>query len=311
MATSGGGGAPEVPQPRAPAPKHFSVRMAPATQQRWSEWMPGSSNRPASPHLLFDRIFGPDAPAECASKLADILNTHYMGGIAQRSPIVAAVAQGVVPPYGSVPPSDQPPAPPVSECVCGAGGAYLLREQQLQRDLAAALERAEQAERELVPLRAFHLQYSPAQRARSVLGMQQHGSNYTKRMATIHERMLETVRRLGCCDPMDWFKRWFAMRDGARELADIVQHTRVCGARTDKEQSVHEKLIENGRKMGMAAFRESLTADAYRTLYVNDVCDMSDRKHVVLLRVTGLQRVLGGRNAVAAARRVLNDVPCG
>ena len=134
--------------------------------------------------------------------------------------------------------------------------------------------------------------------------MDQSGGNYYRRMRDVHNALVETVQRMGGCDYRQWFARWY----GARRLgcADLDWYNANV-SRYDSHRHVAPatQMAEAGYKRGRNSVWDELRQDKFRTLYVADMASLSDHNVTVLLRTTGLQGVLGGRDTVRDARRIL------
>ena len=124
-------------------------------------------------------------------------------------------------------------------------------------------------------------------------------------MEHVYACVEQVIRVQGKCEPADFFNAWYATKRGYSQLHGYA--LRCLRWNGHKFEGIAQHYAKTGYLQGQSDFRDSLKQDKFRTLYVSDLCDLSDRKHSVMLRVTGLQRILAGTTQIKDARKIMND----
>ena len=276
-------------------------------QHRWQSWVADSPRRAAqikSPQTLFNALFDDNATPGLSTAIGDVIDRYIApNGSAQKATVTGA----------------QAPAEPeqsINSCFtsryvcsgCKGGNALPKSEALVLEELKEARQTIQDQQARLEALERFHLAHAPwhapSAKTGSVTALDESGYK-SKRMQSVWECVEEVIRIKGKCEPDKFFEQWYSTKQGYSQLHGYA--TKCLRWNGHKWEGIAAFYGKRGYLQGHADFRDSLKQDKFRTLYVADVCDLSDRKHSVMLRVTGLQRILAGTTQIKHARSIMND----
>ena len=269
------------------------MRATPQTAATFANWHGGSPDLPQKIGPLVQTLFGDKSDPGPRNALADAL------GKPKDSPIATATRL-------------------VHQCsVAGTRGhcvpAVAMVAQRVQ--LTAVIQRlehqlqAEQSARQALEGETEDLNFfrkpapsgGPLRRPLHHLDRRQRA----ERLKATHTKISQLIRlQEGDIDVEDFMRMHYETQEGWEELQRHVEACTHWDGR--KNATTKDRLFRQGYEQGRDDFRDSLKQDKFRSLYVADVCDLSDRGHGLMLRATGLQRILAGREGIKQARSIMN-----
>jgi hypothetical protein len=291
--------------------KQVAVRGSPETHESFKIWAGEEKTRPQSAHLLYNALWGPNAAPGVASKLGqyfDAIRGDDAGGAGAAGRAGGPAGAGVTAENSENGENAAANAAANAELDRRCEELTRQRTSRLQADLDRAITRCSILEDQLqareAALELLQPFAPPPAQTSTIIDMQ---SPYQRRsrLGLVKGLIDRVIRTHALCEPMEFWNLWFRTKKGGPELAEHAATVKRWNGH--KSAPLTQLISDVAYAKGQKDFRASLVQVKFRTLYVADLCDLSDRAHTVMLRVTGLQRILAGRSGVQEARAIVNQ----